>query len=281
MEPFRHMDTAKEPSLFLLSEWMKGNGRLTAGFTGRHGGVSKEQWSSLNMGLHVNDKPKDVIGNRMKIADAIGWTFESWTCAEQVHGCLVAEAGNKERGSGRDNHQDAIAGCDAIMTNIAGVLLVSYYADCVPLYFYDQEHEAVALAHAGWRGTVGEIAVHTVQAMQERYGTKPQSMLAAIGPSISSCCYEADGPVIDRLEELGDKYGIDPLQSRWLSPVTKEGKSQIDLKEINRQIMMKAGILPIHIELTQYCTGCRTDLFYSHRVENGKTGRMASWIGIA
>lgn len=281
MEPFQTLDSAKAPSLFLLSDWMSVNNKLTAGFTGRSGGVSEEQWSSLNMGLHVGDSGEAVIRNRQLVASALEWPFDAWSCAEQVHGHSVYKVERSDRGRGRERHQDAIAGCDAIMTNVPGILLVSYYADCVPLYFYDKDNNAVALAHAGWRGTVEQIAAHTIEAMQREYGTRTDALRAAIGPSISSCCYEVDGQVISSLEQLAHNYGLDPVQSGWMNRVSEEGKSQIDLKEINRQIMMKAGILPIHIELTKYCTGCRTDLFYSHRIEKGKTGRMASWIGIS
>ena len=281
MEPFQILDSAKAPSLFLLSNWMKRNERLTAGFSGRSGGVSEQPWSSLNMGLHVGDKSEDVIHNRKMVAKALNWPFEAWTCAEQVHGHAVYKVQHSDRGKGRQSHQEAIAGCDAIMTNEPNVLLASYYADCVPLYFYDKENGAVALAHAGWRGTVQEIAARTVEAMHREYGTQMAKLQAAIGPSIGPCCYEVDGEVIRSIEQLAAQYGQDPVQAGWMNMVSKEGKSQIDLKEINRQIMMKAGILPIHIELTEYCTGCSTDLFYSHRIEKGNTGRMASWIGIA
>ncbi|REK77835.1 peptidoglycan editing factor PgeF [Paenibacillus paeoniae] len=283
MEPFVQnirWDTAKEPSLFLLPEWMSVDERLTAGFTGREGGASGEPWTGLNIGLHVGDKEESVIINRKRVTETLGWPFEAWTCAEQVHGNRVAKVTLAERGKGRARMDDTIAGCDALMTDVPGVLLASFYADCVPLYFYAPDQGAIALAHAGWRGTVGEIAQRTVSAMEEAYGVRPEHILAAIGPSIGGCCYEVDGPVITEVERvirelnLTDSLKFDCLQMK------ENGKGSLNLKEINRQIMIKAGILPSRIELTTWCTGCRTDLFYSHRVEGGKTGRMASWIGI-
>ncbi|GIQ64151.1 laccase domain protein [Paenibacillus cisolokensis] len=282
MEPFRERTSAKGPSLFLLSSWVKQYKGLTAGFTGRNGGVSGPPWNSLNVGLHVGDRPEDAVRNRRIVAEAIGWPFEAWTCAEQVHGDRVHAIGADEKGSGRESTESAIPAADAIMTAEPGVLLVSFYADCVPLYFYDPERGVIALAHAGWKGTALEIASRTVEAMTSVYGSRPSAIRAAIGPSIGGCCYEVDEPVIARMEPLvrslagisgisGDRPAIIP---------TGEGKARLDLKEMNRQIMIKAGIMPIHIEMSQWCTACRTDLFFSFRAEGGRTGRMASWIGI-
>lgn len=263
---------------------MKADDRLTAGFSSREGGVSAAPWNGLNVGLHVGDRAEDVVRNRELLAEALGWPFEAWTCAEQVHGSRVYQVTSEDRGRGRDSRESAIGDADALMTNEKGVLLASFYADCVPLYFWDPKQEAVALAHAGWKGTVAEIAVRTVEAMREAYGSRPADIQAAIGPSIGGCCYEVDEnvlrhvrPLLEQLRVLGIEAadGLDGVIAE-----TAAGRARIDLKEINRQIMIKAGILPTHIEITQWCTGCRTDLFFSHRMEQGRTGRMASWIGL-
>ncbi|QAY65429.1 peptidoglycan editing factor PgeF [Paenibacillus protaetiae] len=280
MESFQQHATAKEPSLFLLSSWMEQEPGLTAGFTGRSGGVSGSPWTSLNMGLHVGDDEETVARNRRLLAEAIGWPFEAFTCGEQVHGCAVYKVTASDRGKGRLSREDAVPDTDALMTNEPDTLLVSFYADCVPLYFYDAEHRAIALAHAGWKGTVQQIAARTLEAMHEAYGTRPDAVQAAIGPSIGDCCYEVDNYVIDRLMPVIDSFEAgDEAVQRMLRPVP-DGKAMVNLKEINRQIMIKAGILPIHIEMSKWCTGCNRDLFFSHRMEGGRTGRMASWIGI-
>ncbi|KRE35305.1 multicopper polyphenol oxidase [Paenibacillus sp. Soil522] len=264
----------------MLSEWNARHERLTSGFTGRDGGVSAAPWASLNMGLHVGDLDESVIANRRLLADAVDWPFEAWTCAEQVHGNSVYQVTETDRGKGRASLTDVLKDCDAIMTDVPGVLLASFYADCVPLYFYDPEHDAIALAHAGWKGTVQQIAAETIQAMINAYGSEPQALLAAIGPSIGGCCYEVDGPVINQVQQLLAGLGLQGEAAEPMLKLSDNGKANLDLKEINRQIMIKAGILPIRIELTEYCTGCRRDLFFSHRKEGGLTGRMASWIGI-
>ncbi|RJE90756.1 peptidoglycan editing factor PgeF [Paenibacillus sp. 1011MAR3C5] len=283
MEPFvqsKREDTAKEPSLFLLPEWINVDERLTAGFTGRSGGVSGEPWTGLNIGLHVGDDEEAVILNRKRVTEALGWPFEAWTCAEQVHGNRVAKVTLAERGKGKERMDDTITGCDALMTDVPGVLLTSFYADCVPLYFYAPDQGAVALAHAGWRGTVGEIAAMTVEAMEEAYGVQRERIFAAIGPSIGDCCYEVDGPVMTEVDRVMRELNLPEEEQASCMQRKENGKASLNLKELNRQIMIKAGILPSRIELTTWCTGCRTDLFYSYRVEGGKTGRMASWIGI-
>lgn len=283
MEPFFPVDevnSAKAPSLFLLSKWMKQNNRLTAGFSGREGGVSDAPWKSLNIGLHVEDSHENVVANRRSLTDAINWPFEAWTCGEQVHGNRVAQVTPKDRGKGREMLSDSLAGVDALMTNVPDVLLTSFYADCVPLYFYAPDAGAVALAHAGWRGTVGEIARETVEAMKAEYGVKPDELIAAIGPSIDSCCYEVDGMVIGEVAGVLAKLGLEQSSKQLCLQPKENGKAYLNLKEINRQIMIKAGILPSRIELSNWCTGCRRDLFFSHRMEGGRTGRMASWIGI-
>ncbi|MFD2116212.1 peptidoglycan editing factor PgeF [Paenibacillus yanchengensis] len=280
MEPFVPMESAERISLFNIDKWMQHNKRLTVGFTGRQGGSSSGEYRSLNMGLHVGDDAPDVIANRKLVSQAIMWPFTAWTCTEQVHSNRVCVIDQALRGKGKDSHHDAIKKCDALITNEVGTLLVSYYADCVPLFFYDKVHSAIGLAHAGWRGTVQEIAKETIEAMTKHYGTDPAQLQVAIGPSIGQCCYEVDQSVISEVERLANRYQVNPAEQKWIETTNSSGKAQIDLKEINRQIMMEAGILPIHIELTTYCTGCRTDLFFSHRMENGKTGRMASWIGL-
>ncbi len=233
------------------------------------------------MGLHVGDEPSDVVRNREAVSKALGWQLEAWTCAEQVHGAAVHVVTAGERGRGRAVREDAVADADALITNEPDILLASLYADCVPLYFYDPVRRVVGLAHAGWRGTVQEIARLTVEAMRQHFGSRPSELVAAIGPAIGACCYEVDEAVISKVEPLLQELRTDgaTLAEDTLVP-SEQGRARINLKEINRQIMIKAGILPTSIELSQMCTGCRTDLFFSHRMEQGGTGRMASWIGM-
>lgn len=278
LEPF--VQHQSEEHQLLLSQWMEHNQQLTVGFTTRNGGVSKTPFDTFNIGLHVNDDAEDVLLNRQKLAHSVGMSFEAWTNGEQIHSNQIAIVTSKERGSGRSSMEDAIKGVDGLLTNEPDILLTSFYADCVPLYFWDAEHQVIGLAHAGWKGTAAAIGKQMIDTMSTVYHSKPEQIRCAIGPAIGACCYEVNHVVIDRIEELWHTL---ELPGEALSSVfTKKqaGHAHINLKEINRQIMIKAGIMPSHIEISEWCTGCSRQLFYSHRMENGKTGRMASWIGI-
>lgn len=281
MKPFRLLHETGQPARLHLESWERDYDALTAGFSTRWGGASEGDYSSLNCGLHVKDDPRRVIENRGRLALALNVPFEAWTCGEQVHGRNVAVVTRVKRGKGRLANEDAIPDTDALITNEPDVLLISYYADCVPLYFYDPVRRVVGLAHAGWKGTVQQIARHTVEAMSETYGTDAADVLAATGPSIGSCCYEVDRNVIERIDECLTELNSDDNERRNIyKQGQKEGKFMLNLQQLNRQIMIKAGILPSHIEICEICTGCRTDLFFSYRKENGSTGRMVSWIGL-
>lgn len=285
MEPFQTFTSHNDVQLYIVPQWMQQDEQLTVGFTSRSGGVSQHPWQSLNVGLHVGDVDADVVHNRQRIAEAMGWDFEAWTCAEQVHGHRVVKVTSADRGKGRLSRHDVVADCDALMTDERDILLVSFYADCVPLYFYDPFKKVVALAHAGWKGTVQQIAKHTVQAMQEQYGCVPSDLRAAIGPSIGACCYEVDQYVLNHIYPLLEQLRqTQPQEQNNIDAIVdnkNSEKAHLNLQQLNRQIMLQAGILPNHLEMTTLCTGCRTDQFFSHRHEGGHTGRMASWIGLS
>lgn len=270
-----------EPGLLVLESWEREFSGVSAGFTTRLGGVSEDGCATLNCALHVTDDAGRVVENRRRIAAALGAQFDAWTCGEQVHGDRVAVVRRDEMGRGRLSAADAIEQADALITNEPGIWLTSFYADCVPLYFVDPVHRAVGLAHAGWRGTVAQIARKTVEAMGKAYGTKAEDVRTAIGPSIESCCYEVDDRVVSAVDDCLRAIGANVQEKSMAYHTAAEpGKFKLGLQEVNRQIMIKAGIVPTHIELCGICTGCRTDLFFSHRAERGNTGRMASWIGL-
>jgi len=261
MEPFILDPAVQEQPLLALAEWRHESG-VSAGFTTRFAG---------NTALHVGDDPAAVIARRQAIAGEIGWPFEAWTCGEQVHGARVRVVRREDAGSGRRDRTSAFADTDALITNEPDILLVQFFADCVPLYFHDPISGAIGLAHAGWKGAVADIAGQTVRSMSEAFGVQPARLRAAIGPSIGPCCYEVDDAVIRHIRQI-------PGAERVLSP-SRPGKEMLDLKELNRHFMILAGIMPDRIELSSWCTGCRTDIFFSHRKEDGRTGRMMSFLG--
>lgn len=279
MEPFVLTEQEGRPALFFIRRWMDAYPELTAGFTSRRGGAGAAPFESLNCALHVGDDPQTVIHNREKIGNTLHIPFETWTCAEQVHGSEVLVVTGAQRGRGRLSREDSVGDKDGMVTNEPGVWLTAFFADCVPLYFYDPENKAVGIAHAGWRGTAADIAGAAVRTMAEAFGSEPARLLAAIGPSIGGCCYEVDRTVIDPMERTLARLGMNNPDGRAYRR-TENGKFLLDLREINARCLAKAGILPMHIEITHLCTSCDTETFFSHRKERGRTGRMAAWIGL-
>ncbi|QLG39333.1 MULTISPECIES: peptidoglycan editing factor PgeF [Paenibacillus] len=294
MEPFildkeirsgsQNSNEGPDPLLLYVEPWKLQFKHMKAGFTTRQGGVGSTPYASLNCAYHVGDDPADVLNNRKLVAEKLGFPLESWTCGEQVHGKHVAVITAEDRGKGLLDRQSALQDTDGLVTNVPGVLLTSFYADCVPLYFYDPVQQAVGLAHAGWKGTVAGIAESMVEKMEQEYGSRRQDIHAAIGPSIGDCCYEVDEAVMQHVRVwLDHSSGNDEYKNSASNSVYRpagNGKTMLNLKECNRHIMMKAGILPDHIECTTWCTSCNPELFFSYRKENGITGRMASWIGL-
>jgi len=261
------------PAWLAVAAWRDKPGldAVTAGMSLRRGGVSAGPWASLNVALHVGDDPAAVAENRRRLSLAAGFAPDAWTCAEQTHENRVKRVTAADRGAGRLARETAFPATDAMVTNEPGILLAAFFADCVPLLFLDPENLAVGVAHAGWRGTARGVARAVIAAMKEAFGTRPEQLLAAIGPSIGPCCYEVDETVA---RAVGVPEAVRKAGGR------ANGRFMLDLKEANRQFMIKEGLAPNHIEVSRYCTRCRTDLFFSHRGEGGRTGRMAAFIGI-
>lgn len=280
MEPFVRNANDQHPERFELAPWSGLISGISVGFTGRSGGVSEPPYGRLNLAYHVGDDPRHVLENRRRLAEALGFAPDAWTCGEQVHGNAVAVVRAGDRGKGYLDRSSAFQATDGLVTNEPGVLLTSFYADCVPLYFADPAGRVVGLAHAGWKGTVGLIAEEMIRTMEREYGSRRSEIRTAIGPSIGGCCYEVDEAVMVKVRAaLPPGEGLREDQT-YTSASDNAGKTMLNLKEMNRIIMIKAGILPTHIECTTWCTSCHPEYFYSYRAQSGVTGRMASWIGI-
>lgn len=256
-----------------LREWEERYPDLVVGFTLRTSGFGSSPFSSNNMGLHVGDDPDVVVKNRRQLSNRLGFEFDVWTSADQVHGKQVYQITRENCGAGREKQEDSIPCTDGIFTNQSDILLTSFYADCVPLFFIDPIHRVIGLAHAGWKGTVGNIAKEMIHTFESKFGSKAEDILTAIGPSIQGCCYEVDEHVMKQVRENV------PSWEECVVPSKNSDRYMLDLPASNQRIMENAGILPQHIVRTSWCTNCRTDLFFSHRKEAGNTGRMASFIG--
>jgi len=271
-------------SLKIFTAWEDLPSDVNAGISARHGGKSSAPYFSLNCGLHVGDSLPAVLDNRKLIASTVGFPLESWVFGQQVHGCQVEVVTLSDRGKGTVANDTALHNVDGLVTNEPGVCLGAFYADCVPLYFYDPVQRVVGLAHAGWKGTAGRIAEATILKMQQCFECVPERILAAVGPSIGICCYEVDEKVIGQIKAAdgsnitdGNVFGDD----KPLFYPSANGKYQLSLQQLNRFIMLEAGIMASHIEISSWCTSCHTELFFSHRQEHGLTGRMMAWIGLS
>lgn len=242
-------------------------------FSTRLGGVSEGEFTSMNMAFNRGDNPESVTENYKRICKSAGFDFDSLTASAQDHNTFVRAVTSENKGVGIYKPRD-LQSVDALVTNEKGVTLVTYYADCTPLFFVDTKKKAIGLAHAGWRGTVGRIGEKVVKKMTELYGTNPADIVAAIGPAISVCCYEVDKPCADNFYALSD---LD--SSRFVFP-KENGKYMIDLLETNRQILVAAGVKNENITISDICTNCNSELLWSHRATKGKRGTMSAFMCI-
>lgn len=238
-------------------------------FTGRLGGSSSGSYRSLNLGLKTNDNVDDVLENYIKIGKELNISMDQMVFSDQVHQDNIKIVTKND--AVRPFEDNPVKNTDGIMTNEKGVALVSFYADCVPLYLFDPIKKVIALVHGGWRGTVSRIASKALTKMEEEFGSNPEDCLAAIGPSIGKCCFEVDGQVAEKFNK--EFTNIDSF-------VFSKGcnKYLIDLWKANRIDLEEKGLLRRNIIYSQVCTMCNKDILFSHRGDNGITGRMAAII---
>ena len=240
-------------------------------FSTRMGGVSEGIYATMNLGFGRGDADENVRENYRRFCSAVGVSDADVVLSAQTHLCEIYEATAADRGRGI-TFPRGYTDIDGLMTDVPGVVLCTHYADCVPLLFVDPAHRAVAAAHAGWRGTVGRIGAVTLQRMHERYGTEPADVYAAIAPSIGGCCFEVDAPVWEAFSEM-DVFDGGCYRAQG-------EKYVIDLWEVNRRVLVAAGVPAEHITVTDLCTRCHPDTFWSHRATNGQRGSLAAFIGI-
>lgn len=243
------------------------------GISTRHGGVSTGQWDSLNLGLHVEDVPEHVVENRRRFAAALGVKAENIVTCQQVHGDRIARVTEKDLGAGSVNFAQSIPDTDALVTNVPGMPLMLFFADCVPILLADPVHRAVGLAHGGWKGTVQSIGAKTVQRMAKEFGSRPEDMVAAIGPSIGSCCYQVGAEVADKF-----RAAFPAFADRILTE--KDGDIRLNLQLANGLQLEAAGLKKENIAYADVCTACNNRQFFSYRADMGKTGRIAAVIGV-
>lgn len=253
---------------------LSATGIVKHGFSTRKGGVSTGIFSSMNLNFKRGDDPDAVLENYRRMAAALNMRVEDMVLSDQTHTTNVRVITEEDRGKGILRPQD-YSDVDGMITNVPGIVLVTSYADCVPLYFVDPVRKAIGLSHSGWKGTVGHIGQKTVEKMYEVYGSEPKDIVAAIGPSICQSCYEVSDDVA---EAFRANFTADEAADILLDK--GNGKYQLDLWKANWYVLTDADILPEHLSVTDLCTACHPDLLWSHRKTNGQRGGLSAFLSL-
>lgn len=240
---------------------------LTHAFCTRLGGVSKDDYDSLNISFKESDEESSVLQNWYRIAMAFAIPVENFLTLNQVHGDGIFVI----KPYGDYLPADKVLNYDAIVTTRHNLAICIKTADCVPVFLADRVKKVIAVVHAGWKSTALEITAKTVQVLQKKYGSSRLDILAAVGPSINHCCFEVDSATADAF--FGHKNN-----EAFLFPGARPNKWMVDLPEANRRQILNCGIPEDNIDVSGLCTSCRQDLFFSHRGSGGITGRQVNFI---
>lgn len=243
------------------------------GFSTRLGGVSEGIYRSMNLSFTRGDSLQAVKENFRLFCEAIGVSSDRVVVSAQEHHTRIYNATADDCGRGVTRER-GYTDIDGLLTDEPGVVLCTQYADCVPLFFVDPVRRVVGTSHSGWKGTVARIGAVTVERMCRDYGCRRENILAAIGPSIGPCCFEVDEPVYLAFRQL--KEWDDTLARK-----RADGKFDLNLWEVNRRILRQAGIAEGNITVTDLCTKCHPDVFWSHRAAGKERGSLAGFIALA
>lgn len=259
---------------YLEFESFKQQTWLAHGFSTRLGGVSSGCFASMNLGFGRGEADETVAENYKRLGAAIGFDWERAVLSHQTHTTNIRLVTENDAGKGTVRQRD-YQDIDGLITDKPGLALVTFYADCVPLYFADTKHKAIGLSHSGWRGTVGRMGQKTLDAMHEAFGTMPEDVIAAVGPSICGDCFEV-GPEV--VAEFANSFS-----KKQMKTICRDGdgdRSYLDLWQANRIVLEEAGILPEKISVTNICTRCNPNLLYSHRIMGAQRGNLAAVLMI-
>lgn len=248
---------------------LEDTGMVSHGFSTKKGGVSEGIFESMNLGLTRGDDIKKVHENYRIIAEKLNMPYEKMVLSDQTHTTNVRKVTLEDTGKGLIKPKD-YKDIDGLMTNEKNLPLVTFYADCVPLFFLDKVNKVIALSHSGWRGTVGKMGMKTVEAMKNEYGCRPEDIIACIGPSICQECYEVSEDVIEEFDKS--------FNNKDIYYKKENGKYQLDLWKANEIVFLEAGIKKENIENRRICTCCNSDSLFSHRKTNGKRGNLAAFM---
>ncbi len=241
-------------------------------FSTRLGGVSKNEFKSLNLGFLCGDDEKCVEENYKIFCESLGFNLNLLVRTQQIHEIAIKKVSMNDI-TGKDFNKRVFENTDGLITNEPGIVLMTSHADCPAAFMLDPIKKIVGLAHAGWRGTVKKIASNLLEAFITNYGSSKEDVICALGPSIAKCCFEVSQSLLPEFEKLG-------IENSYTLKSKNDGKINIDLLEVNRKILMQAGLLSKNIFKSDVCTMCNHDLLFSHRFTNGRRGSNVAIISI-
>ncbi|MCR5337524.1 MAG: peptidoglycan editing factor PgeF [Lachnospiraceae bacterium] len=254
----------REGVLFLLYKIFDGQ-PVKCGISTRLGGVSTGHVGTMNMSTTRGDDPDCVRENHLRFAKAVGYDRSRLVMSDQIHETRILKVEEKDAGGGVLQR-----GVDGLMTDVKNLPLMTFYADCVPLMFYDKKNRVIAMAHSGWKGTVAKIGAICLNEMNREYGTDPGEVLAAIGPSICQSCYEVDEPLLAAFREA---FGAQADQ--WFAAADKKDHYLLDLASACSYTLQQAGVPATQIAMPDLCTCCNPEFLFSHRASGGKRGNLS------
>lgn len=242
---------------------------ITAVFSTRIGGISKGVYESMNLSFTTGDSRENVLQNFALFSDAINTNYDELVLSSQYHNNNIRVVTKDDMGKGMTKEQD-YKDIDGLVTNVIGIPLVTFHADCSPIYIYDPLKNAIGLAHAGWKGTSLEICGEMIEKMIKEFSTDPKNLKVVIGPSICGECYE----IGDDVKSVFDRMSLDV--SDCVKYNESVSKYYLNIPLINRKIALDKGVLSENIQISNICTKTNLDTFFSHRGHGSKRGGQAA-----
>ncbi len=270
-------DTENGDRMLLLKfPLLESAGMVQHCFTTRKGGVSRGIYSTMNLSFSRGDDRSAVEENFRRLAAVLGADYDRFVFTDQTHTTNIRKVTSEDAGAGLMRKRDYTE-VDGLITDEPGLVLSAFFADCVPLYFLDPVRRAIGLSHSGWRGTVKRMGAVTVDAMKREYGSRPEELLCAIGPSICRDCYEVSGDVAEVFAGAFPENVTEILNRKTHSPGGEE-KYQLDLWRANEIVLLEAGVRRENIAVTDICTCCNPQILFSHRASNGRRGNLGGFL---
>lgn len=257
-------------AFYTIETWLEAGADMA--FSTRRGGFGQGVYDSANLGLHVEDDPEQVILNREKYLANFQLQLGQAVACRQVHGDRIVRVDQQQQGRGAYLYDTSLPDCDALITNVPGVSLLTFYADCLPVYLFDPNRRAIGMVHSGWKGTMQRIAAKAVTSLQNEYGSQAEDVWAAIGPGIGGCCFEISPSLAGEVKTSFSGY----------ENILRADGDRIcwDLGLTIRQMLLQTGIKSENMSICPLCTACHPELFFSYRRDQGMTGRMGALLNL-